>query len=1034
MLNKKFRYPILLFCLGVIIILATSISALLNDPIFYQLGWDSQHHFNLVNDTNRLAYNPNGRFGYAFFMNKSAARSSLFNVSTGQTGNSHNWWNVTLGYGNNHTFEFWFKDNSTQRPSTEDRYIFGIGGSSKLAVKTDNGRIILTELASAFNGTANAITAYQAKRIDVGDTFWTSRGLIAYWPFNGTGNTTHFKEFANGASNFWAKRGFNSTWLASNSYGYYPWDNATSLNILKKRVIMNVTYPSMLNRSSGTVSMLVKVNGRAGSSSDTLVCQQRTASGSPCGFQYGVGIIALPAVVTDNAVDFVFYRATSGVATCTAQTSKRYRKGQWYSIIANWNTFVSNTSGTCNLWVNGSLAAQDTSAYIDPALGGGGLDSFAPPLIIGGTNDGQPNVGLNGSIDEIAIFRQQLNQSDIQKIAWSNFTDNQWHHARVNFYKARNVAGISRNFLEMAIDGRYYGQNNRGLTLNNTGNLTTLGQDHNFVIGDYYGGNEKWYGLIDEFVIWNASKGNSWNGSFVPPPYRPKRDRNTFAMYHLGDPLNLTIPSSFRNFTVRYNGSLNQFWARKIGFDALTGKAMIKFPNGTLLNRTLQYKFLNNAVNLSSHNNATGLQFRLPGQYNITKIFVQTVNYNIINYTMVAGLNWTVSGRPLIMRCTGSLPEEFGLAVNYTFYDEVNRTRFNITSVEASYKLQDRNNLSAITGLNVSITNKPRYFAVCVSPKNHIFKLNGTIKASKDGFNYRHWYYTDRKDNFTGNAKNTSIYLLKDAQATLISILVTDSLDTALKDIITEVHRLYISNNTWITIGMIKSGEDGKDAIYLQQNEPDYRFDVYQNGKRVKLTTGQKLTAATYTIKIIPATLSELISNVRNLITNLTYNNHTKTFKFGYFDPNSKMAGACLQSSISNTTGRYYQAVNCTYGSFRGFIYSRPGNSTPSTSFGYGYIIMNGSILNFGKQTLQAIEGLHVNARTWGKYGLYLLIILLTMLVTIAVSMGSPISAIVMLMVGLFAAWWMDIFSVTTLVFTGLMIGLAVIIKELRSG
>jgi hypothetical protein len=425
------------------------------------------------------------------------------------------------------------------------------------------------------------------------------------------------------------------------------------------------------------------------------------------------------------------------------------------------------------------------------------------------------------------------------------------------------------------------------------------------------------------------------------------------------------------------------------------------------------------------------LQFRLPGQYNITKIFV-LAGYNLFNSTMIAGLDWEVTSKSRIIQCFGNLPIEFGLAVNYTFYDEINRSRFNITRVEASYKLQDRNNLSAVLGINVSIINSPRYFALCVSPKTHILKVNGTLKIIKNGFNYRHWYYHDRKDNFTGNLKNTSIYLLQDTKATLISILLTDSLDSPLTDIITEIQRFYIANNTWYTIALIKSGEDGKDAVYLQQNEADYRFNVFQNGKSVKLTTGQKLTAATYTIKIIPSSLTDLISNIQDLTTNITYNNHTKTFRFGFYDPNNKMAGACLQSSISNTTGSYFRPANCSYGSFRGFLYSRPGNSTRGTSTGYGYIIMNGSILNFGKKTLQVIQGLHTNAQVWGKYGLFLLMMLIIGIVMTQI--GSPVSVIVSLMVALFVAWWMDIFSVTTLVFTGLMIGLGVVIKELRSG
>ena len=372
------------------------------------------------------------------------------------------------------------------------------------------------------------------------------------------------------------------------------------------------------------------------------------------------------------------------------------------------------------------------------------------------------------------------------------------------------------------------------------------------------------------------------------------------------------------------------------------------------------------------------------------------------------------------------------VALNFTFYDEINRSKFNITKFAATFSALDVNNVSAKFNMSFSKQNRPSYVAICISPANHTYRTNATIKYEKDGFDFRHYYMHSKKDNLTSTKQNINLYMLQDTKSALISLLVTDALDAPLKDILTEIQKYFTANNSYITTAMIKSGEDGKDAVYLQQDETDYRFRLYQNGKLVKTTTGQKLTATTYTIKITPSSLTDLISNINDLVTNLTYNNHTKTFRFGFYDPNSKMAGACLQSSISNNTGTYFRAVNCSYGSFRGFLHSRPGNSTISTSTGYGYIVMNGSILTFGKQTFQVIQGLHQNSQTWGKYGLFLLMMLIVGVVMTQIA--SPTSVIVTLMVTLFVAWWMDIFSVTTLVFTSLMIGLGVLIKELRSG
>ncbi|KKN60155.1 hypothetical protein LCGC14_0534460 [marine sediment metagenome] len=371
------------------------------------------------------------------------------------------------------------------------------------------------------------------------------------------------------------------------------------------------------------------------------------------------------------------------------------------------------------------------------------------------------------------------------------------------------------------------------------------------------------------------------------------------------------------------------------------------------------------------------------------------------------------------------------VAVNYTFYDEVNRTSFNITKFTASYTALEVQNPTNILSLNLTVINKPSSVALCITPKTSVYKVNSSVKIEKDGFNFRNDFFDSRLNNLTSNTELRKLYLLRNAEATLITIKITDSIDTVLQDILTYIQRFYIGNNTWVTIGMIDSGEDGQDTIYLQQNEVDYRFLSHLDGKLVKTTTGQKITATTYTIKIAPTTLTDLIANIKDIKTNITFTNETRTYHFGYFDPNGKMAGACLQASLSNTTGRFFETTVCEYNSFIGIINVAVGNSTPSIAFGYGYVIMNGSILNFGKQTLSIAQGLTNSLSIWGKYGIYLLFILIVGFVMVFI--GNPTSVVLALMVALFFAWWMDIFTLSTIAFTGLMIGLGLLIKELRS-
>ena len=918
-------WAILLLCLGVMMVLAYPIyAAFRNEPLLYSYYSPRTFFFNQTETVDgfvplaTLRFGP-GITGRALYLNfTDYGQAWIQNRTNRVNANRHtiNVFNSTFG---NRTYEFWIKLNNTGDTPDDDGYMY-IGTKS-----TGFGGILFTKtsdklrLSSSFalNNTLSA-TAYQAKRIDVGDTFWTSRGLIAYWPFNGSGNATHFKEFANGGASYWAKRIGNDSsysWKRNGTYGYYPYDNSTNLNRVKVMETMNISYPTILNRSRGSIMVMIKVRNMS-RTAGSIIQQGETNSPTSTG-SFNIttlGIKGSDGSTGNNNFRFTLDRKGYAGSNCGLAVTRRFEVNQWYLVVATWNSSDATSRGYCEVWVNGSLVGIDTSAYIPENYGAG---QYEPRTMIG-RSPADPKVSfINATIDELAIFAQQLNQSDIQKIAWSNFSDNQWHHVAME----HGVYGGKGN-IGYFVDGRKYAQWNN---TNTTHKTPVEGKDLFYIGCGPSCADPSRNILLDNLRISNITRYGFFNSSFSPKS-NLQGDGRTMALFT---------------------------------FDYLANQTTLRF-------------------------------------------------------------------------CTNANQYNESVAVNFSFYDEINQTKFNITKWESSFTLQNVRNLSDIFRINLTRINSPRHISLCLTPSSNVLRTNASIKATKNGFNYRNWYYDSRKDNFTGYRKNESIYLLQDTKATLISILMTDSLDSPLTDILTGIERYYISNNSWYTIAWIKAGEDGKDAVYLQQNEVDYRFRVFQDGKQVKLTTGQKLTAATYTIKIVPSSLTDLISNIGSLDTNLTYNNHTKTFKYGFYDPNSIMAGACLQSSISNTTGTYFRAVNCSYGTFRGFLYSRPGNSTPSSSTGYGYIIMNGSILNFGKETLQIIQGLHTQARTWGKYGLFLLLVLIVGIVMTQI--GSPISVIVALMVTLFVAWWMDVFSVTTFVFTSLMIGLGLIIKELRSG
>lgn len=420
----------------------------------------------------------------------------------------------------------------------------------------------------------------------------------------------------------------------------------------------------------------------------------------------------------------------------------------------------------------------------------------------------------------------------------------------------------------------------------------------------------------------------------------------------------------FRNRFINHSGvqqnGVNQFWVLNRNATTIVITVEPEF-NSSVFNFTLT-----DLGNDNFSTSQTQLVFPEFGFYNMTSIFANNSFSGNGNQTQFSDMRWQVTTTTNVVQCSSPSSDQ-AVAVNFTFFDELNQSRIlNITKFTATFITLDLDNVTA--KVNTSITvNNPEYVAICIQPKSHKIQTNATIFYEKDDYNFREFFYFNH--NLTNQFENTSLFLLQATEATAITIQITDELDKALPNAITEVQRFYIGNNTFRTIGMIKAGDDGKDLIHLQKDEGTYRFRVLVNGVVQRITTGQKITATDLVIKIFGTPLANLITNLADITTSLQYNNDTGLFLFNWTDPNNFIDSACLKVVQHNSTGRFDKGQVCLNGTSSGGLTLFGGNGS-ATLFANGFVIQDGATYILASTAISRES--KTAAGVWGLFGLLL--------------------------------------------------------------
>ena len=273
-----------------------------------------------------------------------------------------------------------------------------------------------------------------------------------------------------------------------------------------------------------------------------------------------------------------------------------------------------------------------------------------------------------------------------------------------------------------------------------------------------------------------------------------------------------------------------------------------------------------------------------------------------------------------ITTSTGSIFANLTSGRNYTF--AVNNSDFaysnqssNITNNNTfinfllfttnSFNIQflDENNNSLINNSNINIsmvgsmmslnrtTQNGTIFVDLITPDLYTFRFNGI----NNSFTYPERFFVFNLTN--GSFNNLTLYLLRNASATTLTLTVNDENARAVETAYIYVQKYDLASNTYITREIITTNFEGEATTQIELNREFYKFLVFKGWANLKKETNPSYIFGT-TLSIQIQLADSLLRNYdlkNNIVYTLTFNNVTNNFRFGYTDTANGFVQYCLK-------------------------------------------------------------------------------------------------------------------------------------------
>ena len=363
-------------------------------------------------------------------------------------------------------------------------------------------------------------------------------------------------------------------------------------------------------------------------------------------------------------------------------------------------------------------------------------------------------------------------------------------------------------------------------------------------------------------------------------------------------------------------------------------------------------------------------------------------------------------------------------AVDFFIYDEVDKTD-KIAKLEGSFLVYG-NNISNNATYNFTFTGDNNY-SLCITPTYESMFTYAQLQY----YNKTTTVYQDRSY-FLVNASlsNTStqlnLYLSNNTSQIFFNII--DEFANPYIDAVVKAQRYYLAEDTYRTVAMGRTDDNGDTFMYLMPNTIWYRFIVEKDGEVIKTFTPMLLTSTDVSLPIATIEASNLFEYWNTIGYSCSYSNTTEFLTCIVSDTSGKLtlstllvydttAGTetliCNETSVSTSTTLYCELPDVTN---KQYTYNLYGNFCCSTETIYS---MTNGVLDF-------FDG--VGLGTMGMFATFLIVLVLA-----GIGIFNPAISIALTVIGLIAMATLGFLDTTTTAIAGITVVGVIIISKLGS-
>lgn len=551
-------------------------------------------------------------------------------------------------------------------------------------------------------------------------------------------------------------------------------------------------------------------------------------------------------------------------------------------------TIVKNSTSDLHLFVNGVYNSTNSSTH-DEELDLQRMMNSVDGFLFGGDNS------WVGTMDELGIWNQDLNISDITYLY--NASNG------VDLYPDVPLTDISISLLSptddiiLSVIGRNF-----------TVNYTVNNKIYNLTNTTYYVWNDS--GIFNHTVFTEITGTSNLTEEYIDDFILGDYEWNALACYGNVTFSNCSFAISNYSFfvgaTVK-NQSFNNYTFETQREIFQTNLSLL--PGTTFYDARVYYNYTwhdGTIIDLGENNYTISSDFDIPRR-NISTNYAWNwrLTYEKSDgsfaYQNLTTRNQTARVINLSF-CDSTATYNTNRTLNFSASYETNETNIQTFDFYGTFQYwlgkgtEKKNTTISQTGIN--------NVSICINPNNLTYYSDAIIQYERTSYVKRNYYLVN--SSLTNTTNDISLFLLDTTFSTTFIIDVIDSVRVAIADAYIYIQRYYPGTNSFHTVEMAKTDEEGSTTGHFEAETEDYRFIIIKEGVVLYQSGTQKVIkkeipyTLTFQVEAGASTTWQDIGDLENMVWILTFDNDTSTWTYTYVDTSGTTSYGRLWVYIDN--------------------------------------------------------------------------------------------------------------------------------------